>query len=135
MKRTLIIILLVLSSFNLFAKDVKGKLAEFDGKRILTLWGTHQERGYAQGYLLGEDFNRVFNNYVLNYECGGSLMVYSALRNLFIASYSVEEKYKIEAEAMLQAMLDKDIELYNDVLGREIDATDILICTATPDLS
>ena len=41
-----------------------GRLCEIDGVRVLHLWGSSHERGYAHGYLLGEDILRLFDGYL-----------------------------------------------------------------------
>jgi hypothetical protein len=42
-----------------YAGDIKGSLGEVDGVRVLRVWGTPEERGFAQGYLLGKGFPRL----------------------------------------------------------------------------
>ncbi|MCF7886705.1 MAG: T9SS type A sorting domain-containing protein [Candidatus Marinimicrobia bacterium] len=135
MKRHLIILLLVLIVGSLSGQRVKGRLEEVDGKQVLTLWGTHRERGYAHGYLLGEDFVSIFDEYIVKFLCDSSVNYYNTMQELFINRYSIEDKYQIEAEAMLQGMLDKGTDIYNNILERNLNSKDILICNAIPDLS
>ena len=37
------------------SETVNGTISEIQGMRVLTLWGTNYEQGYAQGYLLGPE--------------------------------------------------------------------------------
>ena len=55
----LIFILMILSSFC-FAQIVNGDTLTVQGEKILKIWGTHYERGYATGYLLG-DYNKLIS--------------------------------------------------------------------------
>ena len=52
MKKLIIVIFLLNLRITLFAQ-VNGNVEEISGKKVLTVWGTHQERGYAHGYLMG----------------------------------------------------------------------------------
>ena len=57
MKKLLIYLILLFLSAPLFP-DVNGVLREIDGIKVLIVWGTHQQRGYAHGYLLAENIKR-----------------------------------------------------------------------------
>ena len=70
--KILILVLIIFSSFC-FAQVVNGDTLTVDGKKILKIWGTHSERGYAYGYLMAENIKDVFEGYVL-----GSLFYNSA---------------------------------------------------------
>jgi len=79
MRRTLFVLLLsVLLTASLRADEapaggfrappqVTGRYEQIQGQRVLTLWGSPRQRGFAQGYLLGEqvvagiahDFERI----------------------------------------------------------------------------
>ena len=115
--------------------QVNGRIEENNGKQVLTVWGTHAERGYAHGYLVGQGIKDIFDNYIVNYLCQGSSLAYQNLRNFFLAYYSIEPKYRSEAEALIRGMRDNGISLSNQIIGRDIDAEDVLICSALPDLS
>ncbi len=117
------------------AAQVNGYLQTIDGKPILTVWGTHSERGYAAGWLSGDDGKAVFDDYVIEYLCDGSPFAYAYLRYYYVSNYSVDSKYEDEADGIIQGMLDAGISLYNSTLGRSIDATDILICNSVVDLN
>lgn len=134
MKNLLIIIFLLNLSNSLFAQ-VNGNVEEIGGKTVLTIWGTHQERGYAHGYLMGAGFKDLFDNYIITYYCNSSAQVYNNVRSFFTNNYSIENKYQTEADAMIQGMIDSGMNLNNQIMGRAIDATDILIVTTLPDLS
>lgn len=42
-------------------RPIHGTLTEIDGLRVLRLWGTPAEQGYAQGYLLADDIVTIWN--------------------------------------------------------------------------
>jgi len=134
MKKTGLLILLLIITISVTGQ-VNGRIEENNGKQVLTVWGTHAERGYAHGYLAGHGLKDIFDNYIVNYLCQGSWQAYQNLRNFFLAYYSIEPKYRSEAEALIRGMRDNGISLGNQIIGRDIDADDVLICTALPDLS
>jgi len=134
MKKTVLLILLLIMTISATGQ-VNGKIEENNGKQVLTVWGTHEERGYAHGYLAGHGLKDIFDNYIINYLCQGSRQAYQNLRNFFLAYYSIEPKYRSEAEAFIRGMGDNGISLRNQTIGRDIDADDVLIGSALPDLS
>lgn len=133
--RTRIAIALLLCCAAPTAAQVNGTLTTIGDKPVLTVWGTHEERGYAQGYLTGQGGKAVFDDYFVGYFCGGSALFYNWLRSAFTADYAVDGKYQREAEHSLQGMSDAGVSLYNATLGRDIDTTDILMTNAIVDLS
>ncbi len=48
------------------ASQVCGRLSQRDGLRVLELWGTPEQAGYAQGYLLAESIVALFDGFVLD---------------------------------------------------------------------
>jgi hypothetical protein len=115
--------------------QVNGTLEVVDGKPVLTVWGTHAERGYAQGYLQGEEGKEIFEDYIVGYICSGSSFIYAYVRSHFLGNYTVDAKYVDEAVAMIQGMADAGVSLYTSALGRNVDATDLLLSNAIVDLS
>src|SRR5262245_56530853 len=64
--------------------QVKGELTEVDGLHVLRVWGTPRERGFAEGYLAGEDGAKLLHGYLQGqgkpdaataYEAASSLML------------------------------------------------------------
>ncbi len=45
--------------------EVNGTLSTIDHVRVLRVWGTPQERGYAHGHLLAKDIVAVFDGSIL----------------------------------------------------------------------
>ncbi len=128
------LILFLLLNSICSAEIVKGDTTTVDGKKILKVWGTHTERGYAYGYLMGENILDVFENYFLGVIFLNNSYLYSIVRNYFISNFEVEEKYDLEADAMIDGISDGGNSLYNNVLHRNIDEIDILLCNSLLDL-
>ncbi len=85
--------------------QVNGTLEDIEGKTVLTVWGTHEERGYAHGFLLAEESKEIFQSYVLGHVCGGQAWLYDSMRSFFEDYYSVEERYECEAQAVVEVRL------------------------------
>lgn len=127
-KLSLIIPILILVSFSpLLGDNVNGQLEEINGKDVLTIWGTHTERGYANGYLMGEQILEVFNDYLLENVFMSIGSLYEMARSEFITDFDVEQKYYDETEAIISGIEDSGVSIYNDILGRKVDEIDILI--------
>ncbi len=132
--RTLVILLLILALASQAAAQVNGDLEIIDGKSVLTVWGTHYERGYAQGYLAGDGIKAMFDDYMIAYLCYGSAFMYGLFRAEYVGSYTVDADYVDEANGMVAGMIDAGVSLYNNTLGRNVDVTDLLACNAIIDI-
>ena len=45
--------------------EINGEIVFVDGFRVMRLWGSHEEMGYAHGYLLGAEIKELFHDYFL----------------------------------------------------------------------
>jgi hypothetical protein len=131
----LVVILLILASAAQATPQVNGQVQVIDGKPILTVWGTHAERGYAQGYLKGAGGKEMFEDYIVGYLASGSPFIYGFLRTHFLNNYAVDPEYQEEAAGVIQGLLDAGVDPYVSALGRNIDAIDLLVSNAIVDLS
>lgn len=72
-----VLLLALWAAFPSFAQDggaahsptssqLCGRLSQRDGLRVLELWGTPEQAGYAQGYLLAESIVALFDGFVLD---------------------------------------------------------------------
>src|SRR4030042_4379008 len=77
-------------------QQVKGELTFIDGKRVLRVWGTHYEMGYAHGYLLAAEIVDMLEEYML----GKLLDVknYGRTRNLLNWYTRIPQPYRTEME-------------------------------------
>ena len=81
--------------------DVNGRLETVDGIEVLSMWGTREEMGYAEGALLCGRITDFFEQYVLDYVVPNSGYDYATLTALVTIAYSLPEDDVRELEAML----------------------------------
>jgi len=134
MKKIILFLCLLLSTI-IYAQNVNGDTLSVDGKKILKVWGSHYERGYATGYLLGDKIKEISENYFIYVFFGGNSYLYENTRTYFLDNFQIEEKYISETEGIIDGMIEADIVLFSDILGRDIDSNDILLSNAIVDLS
>ena len=135
MKKYIFIITILLLAFSLSAQIVNGELLTVEGKKVLKIWGTHYERGYAHGYLLGDEIKELTDEFFVNYIFSGNAVMYEFVRNYFVTHFSIDEKYQTEAEAMIIGMEEAGTNLYSSILSRELDSTDVLMPNAVTDFA
>ena len=118
----LILIVLQITIFS-FAQQING-LIQFEDEqfKIVKVWGTHEERGYAVGYLLAEDIDDLFDNYLL--PAFGSY--YSTARTLLTtdAHIKIDSIYIYEAMAMAEGINETGI------MSMTVDHIDILLANS-----
>ena len=129
-----VFILMIFSSFS-FAQVVNGDTLTVDGKKILKVWGTHSERGYAYGYLMAENIKEVFEGYVLGSLFFNSATLYTNTRNYFIDNFEVEQKYIYESIAMINGIQAAGVSIFCSVLNRDLDEIDILLSNSIVDIA
>lgn len=120
MKRILLLIISVLSFSLLFSQQVNGIIYHSeDNFKIVKVWGTHEERGYAAGYLLAAETEDLYVNYLLP-QFGS---YYEAARNLLSTNdhIRIDSVYIYEAMAMADGLND------SGVFEDEIDYLDVLL--------
>ena len=113
---------------SLSSQTVNGLLyADTMGIRVYKIWGTHQERGYAQGYLTGDKITDM----ILNYIKPQFAAYYSSARNIIIQGTDVviPQGYKDEAQGIIDGM-----EAAGTNTGN-LDQTDILLSNSFLDVS
>lgn len=112
----------------------EGMLTAINDMPVLVLCGTHQDRGFQHGRLLGRRIIEVFEEFIIMSVCKGSDSVYNNARTFLIKHIDWEQKYRIEAAAMIRGMNYGKASLYCSVLDRTIDSIDILILNTTEEL-
>jgi len=136
MKKKLLFILLFMFIFTIInSQNVNGDTLSVEGKKILKVWGTHYERGYATGYLFGDKIKEISEDYFIYAFFGGNSYLYESTRTYFLDNFQIEEKYIYETEGMIDGMIEADIVLFSDILSRDIDANDLLLSNAIVDLA
>ncbi len=115
--------------------QVNGVLDTVEGKRVLWVWGTHEERGFAHGFLLAPEVKGMFEDYILAHVCNGQPALYQTIRSFYLAHYAVDPPYALEAQGIVEGMGAAGVSPWCSILGRTIDATDLLVANAIADLS
>jgi len=130
MKRlTIIWTLALMSAINSFAQPnpVNGEiLADTNNLTVLKVWGTHSERGYAHGYLIGDKITDIVQGYLIPY-FGSS---YQVARDLVSNGEDliIDSLYQVEAMSMVDGMNDAGLNTAN------LDYIDILVGSCWSDL-
>ncbi len=94
--------------------------------KVLRIWGTHAERGYAYGFIIGSQINTMMNNYIKP----GFGNYYSTARSLILneTNFEFEEKHLVEAAAIIEGMNASGNNPNN------LDITDLLVGNAMLDI-
>ncbi len=115
------------------AQDANGTLRDAGDHRVLHVWGTHWEMGYAHGFLLGDSILELATGYALEL-FGLSPEEYETFRGLLVILLHFPDAMEEEAEGLIEGMRDAGVPLYREELGRELDADDVLLINAAADL-
>ncbi|RLF31331.1 MAG: hypothetical protein DRM98_05765, partial [Thermoplasmata archaeon] len=101
-----------------------------DIQRVLHLWGTHYERGYAHGYLLAKEIPEMFK-YTLEIDDIRDISLYNQIKTQLLPKYSFKDKYNQELRGIYDGMIQKLKEinrldlLYIPSLGKDMDLEDL----------
>ena len=132
MKRILVPVILLLIVCISSADDPNGSIEYIGEIKILNLWGSWADMGYAHGYLLGPNIKEVFENYFL--EMVGGSSNFELIRGFFLVYFVIPSEFQEYTQNMVIGLSDT-ISIYSDSLGRNIDYIDVCVISATPDLS
>lgn len=116
----LFIFVTIFQGFESKAQSVNGRILQTGNITVVKLWGTHAERGYAYGYLLGEKMNTVFTNY-LQPQFGS---YYQLVRQKISSgeNFIIDSNYIAEAQGIIDGM---------NAAGtnqNSLDYIDVLVC-------
>ncbi|SEH06479.1 C45 family peptidase [Candidatus Venteria ishoeyi] len=106
-----------------------GMLFEVDGLKVLKVWGSHYERGFAHGFLLQREIADMWNHYIFPSLLGGDSATYNWVHDYMRLNYVIDERYMEEARGLLagyNAFADP-MPRYIDAIARELDEWDILM--------
>jgi len=130
--KSLLLIFAVLSFCTPLKADLNGSVEYIGDIRILNLWGTWTEMGYAHGYLLAPDLKEVFEDYFL--EMIGGVSNYANIRTYFLAYFDIPAEFISYSQGMISGTSDS-ISIFSNRLGRNLDYIDVCVVSATPDIS
>jgi len=104
MKKLCLSVLLFLSLIPVsFSQSINGLIvADTNLMRIIRVWGSHEERGFAYGYLSGEEITSMFVSYVK--PSFGTF--YNTARNIIAEGkdIAIDSLYQVEAKAVIEGM-------------------------------
>ncbi len=127
---TFFVVLLLLGSFSAIAQSSHGIIyADTNNLIVIKVQGTHYERGYAQGELLGSRITDIIQNYI---KPGfGSDMAYNYIKAIVASGdlFKIDSVYVVEAKGMIDGMNS------NDSNPLELDYADILLANSMLDIS
>ncbi len=124
--KTFIILISLLCFFSAGAQTVNGKILPTNNNiTIVKVWGTHQERGYAQGYLLAAKIQSIYRDYIM--PKFGVMLGYAKTVLLDSSNFKIDSAYVSEAKAVASGMIAAGVTGY--------DYTDLLVANSLLDLS
>ncbi|MBN2789505.1 MAG: T9SS type A sorting domain-containing protein [Candidatus Delongbacteria bacterium] len=133
MNKLLIVTCLLLNTI-LFSQIPAGDSLTVKKLKVIFVEGDHYERGLGYGYYAGEQIKDVAINYYLANIFYNNGSLYNYYHNIFMNNFSVEDKYLTEASGIINGMKEAGISIYSDVIGRDLDSTDILFANAYVDM-
>ncbi len=116
------------------AQAINGFVSEIDGQRIMRLWGSNYEMGYAHGSLIPEEIVHVIEIYSIRSPEGDTLD-YDWKRDYIMETFDFPEKLLEESQGIFDAMEDSGISLHMELLGRNLDRGDLLTFIAMRDIA
>ena len=116
------------------AQQIKGNLKTLQGKRILTVWGNHFERGFAHGYLLADDIVSMIEEYMLGtlYDAEN----YNKTVRLIKIYIKVPTPFHNELNGMYEGMKEAigESSMFSARLNRNYEPVDPLAWNLVPDI-
>ncbi|HOY33049.1 MAG TPA: T9SS type A sorting domain-containing protein [Bacteroidales bacterium] len=86
-----------------YSQQVNGTIVSDSGNlKVVKIWGTHYQRGFAYGFLCGHDIMSVWNNYVFP-----TYGIYLNLAKQIVGNenyFSIDNRYRVEAGAILDGI-------------------------------
>jgi len=109
------------------AQQVNGKMVQQkDNITVIKVWGNHQERGFAYGYLGGEKILNLFKKYITAAMGKNLAKARATINNK--KYFHIEDKYIEEAKAIIQGMKAAKVEL------QRFDYIDLLVANSFLDI-
>jgi len=114
--------------------QAQGSLSQYGDKLVLKVWGSHYQRGYAQGYLLNQRIMNVFHGYYYTMFAFGSPSAYDYFWNWYQQHFSFHPRLYLEAEGLIDGITASGTSVYHDGLQRNLAAEDVLLVNAIVDM-
>jgi hypothetical protein len=114
--------------------SISGSFTRIGPIPVLTLRGTHYQRGSDHGQLVGGKIRDFFEHFLFNDLFGADDSLYAEARGFCLDNLEYEDNYRIEAGAMISGMNAAGVDLHSGGLGRGIDSIDILMMSSLEEL-
>jgi len=128
MKRIILLLFILISFIGVKSQQINGAIInDTNNIKIVKVWGTHYERGFAYGSLLGTQITQAFINY-LKPQFGA---YYYLARSLTVTGQDLkfDSDFVLEAKAIISGMDSAGTNLSS------IDYVDLLICNSFLDIA
>ena len=112
----------------------QGQLSQYGDKQVLKVWGTHYQRGFAQGYLLNQRVMDVFHGYYYTMFAFGSASAYDYFWNWYQQHFSFHPRLYLEAEGLIDGIAASGTSLWHDGLQRNLTTDDVMLANAVVDM-
>ncbi len=101
-----------------------GELTTIGGIRVLKLWGTNYQKGYAHGYLLADNIVHLMNNYMF-WLFISNVENYNALISVLQNVADISQENLDELDGMMAGISASGANLYIPKLGRNLNINDL----------
>jgi hypothetical protein len=109
--------------------ELHGRVEHPDGLRLLRLWGTPEQRGYAHGFLLAEDIaSNLAKEFTSQFAQRPAMLQQARAALPRLIEYP--EDYVRELDALWRGVVAAAPDLSMPVFGRDFDKTDLLVANA-----
>jgi hypothetical protein len=116
-------IFVTISLINYSQENINGKLVcDTSGFKIIKVWGSHYERGYAYGFLAGDGMIDLYKNYIE--PMFGSYMTVAKQYIEEGENIYISEKYQTEAKGLIDGCTAAGFNT------EELDYLDLLVCNS-----
>ncbi len=109
---------------------IKGRLRQVQGQRVLQVWGTPKEMGYAHGYLLRDEILDVVDNYAFDVIPPQTV---NALGSSYAKVSNISTSRRDETQGLIEGMQAAG-GAQSKALERELVAADLLVLNSMTDL-
>jgi len=105
-------------------------------QKLLQVWGTHYEMGFAHGYLLASEIVRTYIDKWIGYSSYHSVTP-EYYENTYLPwyqeKYYIPQEFQDESQGIIDGILAKGVSLYHPALGRDLNVMDICAITGAGD--
>lgn len=117
-------------------REVRGTLTEIEGVRVVHLWGSPRDRGFAHGYLLASDIVRLLDGYLGGGKVDGRVLSYQSLALPMTKLMRLSPTHEVELQGVLagiEARLGAPAQV--PALGRTLGYEDLVAINCIPDIT